>query len=422
MNRSITNYLFAGGCLILLVVGLSAAMKYPIDGYSQTGIRRLLYLEKIKKGEIQGKLPPPGAQKTYQEIQLNLMNKKGDSLDILPAADPTLQKKIDAIFPNLDESYAFAIMDITPGKPLRYAKRKENAGFQPGSVGKLAVIAGLYDQLNKIYPKSPEKRAELLRNTYVRAGVWAIPNEHTVPFYDPKTGAYFKRTVQEKDTFSLYEWTDHMLSVSSNAAASVVWREVVLMKNFGKEYPVAPEVADAFFKNTSKAELSRMAVSAVNDPLRDLGITEEEWKLGSLFTRGGKNMIPGSGGSIGTPKGLMKFLVAVERGKVVDKWSSLEIKRMMYMTDKRIRYAAAAELANAAVYFKSGSLYSCREEEGFTCKKYHGNVKNYMNSVAIVEHPDGTTYLAVLMSNVLKKNSSGDHYGLATQIDRIVRR
>ena len=112
----------------------------------------------------------------------------------------------------------------------------------------------------------------------------------------------------------------------------------------------------------------------------------------------------------------------LERGKIVDRESSLEIKRILYQTDKRIRYAQSPELRSAAVYFKSGSLYKCKPEEGFECKKYMGNVENYMNSVAIVEHPDGTTYMVSLMSNVLRKNSGTDHLYLASQIDRIIRK
>jgi hypothetical protein len=160
----------------------------------------------------------------------------------------------------------------------------------------------------------------------------------------------------------------------------------------------------------------------VNDPLRDLGITEDEWRLGLMFTRGATSYIPGLGGSIGTPAGLMKFLVAIERGEVIDFASSLEIKRLMYMTDRRIRYAASPALNEAAVYFKSGSLYKCKEEEGYECGKYKGNVYNYMNSVAIVEQPGGPVYLVALMSNVLKKNSNVDHNALGATVDRIVRK
>jgi len=105
---------------------------------------------------------------------------------------------------------------------------------------------------------------------------------------------------------------------------------------------------------------------------------------------------------------------------MVDAWSSLELKRLLYMTERRIRYASSPRLRKSAVYFKSGSLYSCKKEPGFKCGKYRGNVVNYMNSVAIVEKPEGQVYLVALMSNVLKINSAVEHQTLATYIDRIL--
>jgi len=412
----------------IIVIGISFLFftstlnSYPIDGYGLTGMKRLFYLQKVIAGEIKDSKPIAGALKTLSEIKLNLLGSRGDSLATLPQQDDKLQKQINSLFPNLDESYAISILDITPGKKLRYAQRQENRDFMPGSVGKLAILAGLFTELERLYPDSFEKRQALLKNTYVRAGVWAITNIHTVPFYNPETNVFFKRTVQKQDVFSLYEWTDHMISVSSNAAASIVWRELVLMRAFGNKYPVSEEVADEYFKKTPKKELSNLAVSIVNEPLRKLNITENDWRLGSLFTSEAKKIIPGSGGSAATPKGLMMFLVAMERGKIVDQKSSLEMKRILYLTDRRIRYASTKELANAAVYFKSGSFYKCKPEENFVCKKYSGNVENFMNSVVIVEHPDGTTYLVTLMSNVLRKNSNIDHMSLAYHIDKIMRK
>jgi len=179
--------------------------------------------------------------------------------------------------------------------------------------------------------------------------------------------------------------------------------------------------AEEYFNTTPKSELSDLAIAVVNEPLRKLGISHEEWRLGTMFTNGASSRIPPKGGSIGTPLGLMKFLVMLERGLAVDEESSLEMKKLSYMPDRRIRYAAAPALRDAAVYFKSGSLYKCRPEEGYTCQKYKGNVDNFMNSVAIVEHPDGTTYMVALMSNVRKKNSASDHQALAASIDKIVR-
>jgi hypothetical protein len=409
-------------CVLLLSMA-GELLAYPIDGYALTGIRRLLRLELIQKGEIKEASLLKGAQKSVEDIQLNLyQTPKGDSLAVLPEVDPAFQKELNALFPNLHESYSISLLDITPGRPIRYAKRQEDRGFQPGSVGKLAVIGGLFCELENIYPDSFELRRELLKSKSVRAGRWALYDEHTVPFFDPKTRKFSKRQVQENDVFSLYEWADHTLSVSNNGAASVVWREVILMRVFGEKYPtLTQEEADLFFKNTSKSELSDLAISVVNDPLQELGISKDEWRLGKMFTKGASAYIPGKGGSIGTPEGLMKWMVALERGDIIDAATSLEIKRLMYMTDRRIRYAANEKLKEAAVYFKSGSLYKCDKSTMPDCGKYRGNVQNYMNSIAIIEHENGTTYLVALMTNVLKKNSNIDHNALAGRIDQLLK-
>ncbi len=410
------------GLLLALLLHQMPAMAYPYDGYYLTGIRRLVRLQLIMIGAISDKKPVQGAQLSVKDIRLNLLNSRGDSLAEFPDPDPALQRAIGSLFPNMDESYSLCVLDITPGKPVRYAHRQEKRGFMPGSVAKLAVLAGLFNELAILYPDSFELRQQVLRTRMVRAGKWGNYDEHTVPFYYPETRTYFKRVVQESDTFSLYEWTDHMISASNNAAASIVWKEVLLMRAFGKDYPPDSETEAAFFRETPKAVLKDMAMEAVNGPLRAIGITREEFTLGSFFTRDAKQMVPGEGGTTASPYGLMKYLIAMERGLIVDTQSSLEMKRIMYATDRRIRYAASPALADAAVYFKSGSLYKCKPEEGFECKKYHGNVNNYMNSVAIVEHPDGTTYMVTLMSNVLRKNSANDHFALATSIDKIIRR
>jgi hypothetical protein len=115
----------------------------------------------------------------------------------------------------------------------------------------------------------------------------------------------------------------------------------------------------------------------------------------------------------------------MEQGKLVDEWTSRQLKRLLYMTERRIRYASAPALKDAAVYFKSGSLYKCKDEEGFKCTAYHGNVINYMNSVAIVEQEiDGIQlhYVVIVISNVLRINSAEQHQALGTKIHRLVKR
>lgn len=397
---------------------------YPIDGYEYTGIKRLKRLELIKSGEILDKSAlPAGAFKSYLDIKLNLREKASDSLHCFFKENEAFQKEISGLFRGLDKSYSLTVLDITNIDNIRYAHRNETSGYQPGSVGKIAVLIGLFDQLAKIYPNDYNKRIELLKTKVVKAGVWGLTDEHTIPIYNIETQKLVKRQVVASDEFSLFEWADHMLSVSNNGAASIVWREVLLMQIFGEKYPeLSQEEANTYFKTANRKELTDISNDVVNLPLRNLGITKDEWRLGSFFTRGANTYVGDKDGSIGSPFGLMKFLIQLEQGKVIDEKSSLEMKRLMYMTDRRIRYAQSPSLKEAAVYFKSGSLYKCDRSKGEACGKYMGNVTNFMNSVIIVEHPDNYKYMVVLMTNVLRKNSGTDHMNLAASIDKIIRK
>ncbi|AJR03328.1 serine hydrolase [Siansivirga zeaxanthinifaciens] len=407
--------------VLFMCFGFTLITSYPIDGYKLTGIKRLAYLERVKSGEVKSKLPV-GSLYPMDSIRLNLIDKRGHNLSGVPAVDAQLQKQIDNLFRGLNNNYSITVLDMSKGKPIRYAQHRETAQYQPGSVGKLVVLAAFFTQLKNIYPHDFEKRRDLMKHKVIKAGKWALSDHHTIPVYNMETKKLVKRIVQASDEFTLYEWVDHMVSVSNNGAASVVWREAFLMSVFKDKYPnLTTEEADEYFKNTPKSELSEQAIEMVNAPLRTLGITEDEWRLGKFFTSGAGSFIPGRGGSTGTPLGLIKYVMALEKGELIDKATSLEMKRILYMTDRRIRYAASKELDSAAVYFKSGSLYKCDKEKNPSCGKYQGNVYNYMNSVAIVEQPDGSRYAVCLMSNVLNKNSAYDHLMLATKIDAIMR-
>ena len=416
MKQSLASLCVFFAVLLAVVYPWQPAGSYPITGYPATGIERLLRLERMDSTRLVRTLPY-GARHGLEYVRLNLMD---EPVVELPETDPELQEEIGRIFPNMHPSYSVAVFDMTPGKPHRYAERNPTAGYQPGSVGKLAVVTAFFCELQNLYPDSLQKRWDLMERKVVQAGPFGVYDHHTIPLFDPETERYARKRVDPNDKFNLYQWVDHMLSVSNNGAASIVWREALLMRVFGDRYPdlTYDEMMD-YFRTTDRTTLRNTGEDIVNGPLRDLGIDGDAWRLGTMFTRGASAIVPPKGGSLGTVRGLMKWLTALESGRVVDPASSLEIKRLMYMTDRRIRYAHAPVLDSAAVYFKSGSLYGCKP--GTSCAKYKGNRMNYMNSVAIVEQPDGARYLVALMSNVLSRNSAYDHQVLATRIDKVLR-
>ena len=215
-------------------------------------------------------------------------------------------------------------------------------------------------------------------------------------------------------------WT---ASASSNAAAGMLMKELILLKHFGKDYPVPKPEADAWLKSTKKSELGRIFKQAMQEPLGRNGLDVAKLRQGAFFTREGKNRVPASSGSTSTAGELMKYMVQIEKGELVDAWSSREIKKLLYLTDQRIRYAASPVLDDSAVYFKSGSLYGCKPERGYECGKFLGNRINYMNSMVIIESHDRDPqirYAVVVLSNVLRKNSSEVHQEMGAKIHRII--
>ncbi|MEZ5362612.1 MAG: hypothetical protein R2748_09845 [Bryobacterales bacterium] len=191
------------------------------------------------------------------------------------------------------------------------------------------------------------------------------------------------------------------------------------MRKFGPQYPVSAESKAAYFQATPKADLRDQALETLEIPLRAAGINTDNLRLGTFFTSNASNVIPGTA-SYGSPLELMRWLIKLEQGKIVDPWSSLEIKRLLYFSRPRYRYASSPALNDAAVFFKSGSLFECEPEAGFTCKAYAGNKLNLMHSVIIVERPD-QVYLVTMTSNVLRVNSAVEHQTVGTLIDRMMR-
>jgi hypothetical protein len=57
----------------------------------------------------------------------------------------------------------------------------------------------------------------------------------------------------------------------------------------------------------------------------------DQIRQGSFFTREGKNLVAGGGLSYATARSLMQFILQMEKGQLVDEWSSRALKRLLYL-------------------------------------------------------------------------------------------
>jgi len=405
--------------LLLMLVCLPEISAYPLDAYEATQLRRLDAARRVQEGTLEGNKLPKGALLSSTAVELRLLDH--GELD-LPPVDAAFTRDVIKLLGDNADRYSLAILDLSDREHPRYAEHRAQELYNPGSVGKLMVAMGLMQLLADRYPNDTDARWRVLRDTRIAADDFIISDHHPVRLWDPQTGIFEHRQLQIGDQGNLFDFLDWMVSASANAAASIIIREAMLLKQYGTAYPVAAVEARRYFKETPKTELSRILGAVLQDPVTRNGMDSQSLRQGSFFTAAGNRYVPGSR-SYASARALLRYLLRMEQGRIVDPFSSVQIKRLMYSTERRIRYASAPALNNAAVYFKSGSLYQCAPEPDFVCRKYHGNVKNLMNSVAIVESPAGQArlyYLVALMSDVLRKNSAVDHQTLATEIHKLI--
>jgi hypothetical protein len=406
----------------LTVLGASAAaMAYPLDGYEETGIRRVEGARLANEGLAIGGFQPPGALLSTEQVDLRLL----DERDLeLPPANPEFTSKIESLLGENADRYGVAVLDLSDPDNIRYAEHRGDYRQNVGSVGKLISALGLFQALADTWPDDLDRRKAILRDTIMTADEFSHSDHHTIRIFDVASRELTRRPIQVGDQGSLWEYLDWTLSVSSNSAAAMIMRDAMLLRHFGQAYPVPEEDIRAFFADTPAAELTRLFQKTFWEPVTRNGLPLDQIRQGSFFTRQGKANVNGGGNSYATARTLMEFILLMEQGKLVDEWSSRQLKRLLYMTERRIRYASSPELKDAAVYFKSGSWYKCKEEEGFKCSAYSGNVINYMNSVAIIEQEvDGVKlhYIAIVISNVLRKNSAVEHQTLGTEVHRLIK-
>jgi hypothetical protein len=406
--------------LVLLLCSMQLTA-WPIDGYPQTGIRRLEEQRLIAAGELKGTRQPPGGLWPTAAVDIRLTSRPDFAL---PPVDQVLAGQIVELLGDKAERYGVAVLDLSDPNQPAYAEYRGDYHQNVGSVGKLLAALGFFQALADAYPDDLQKREALLRNTVVTADRFSHTDHHAIRIFDVDTRTLVRRPMADGDTGNLWEYLDWTLSVSSNSAAAMTMRDAMLLRQFGTDYPVPDAQITPFFDNTSAASKTALFQKTFWQPVTRNDMSLDDIRQGSFFTREGKRLVAGGGLSYATARSLMQYLLRMEKGELVDEWSSRALKRLLYMTERRIRYASSPALRDAALYFKSGSLYSCQPEEGFKCGKYKGNKRNYMNSIAVVEADvDGVRlhYIVTLVSNVLRENSAVAHQTLGTRIHQLIR-
>jgi hypothetical protein len=433
---------------VLVTLDLSAARAYPLDQYERTGIKRLKFQLDTVQGKHKGTRLAPGAQWPAADFKLRLREQGRDfELTASTPKDAALQAALEKVLKQWSwRRYNVALLDITDPTHPRLAGVNEHVSQTPGSVAKVLVAAGMLEQLRARFPNDIAAREKLLRSHLVTADDWAMSDSHDVPVVSGEAlDKINNRRVKIGDVFTVWEWLDHALSASNNSAAALSWREATLMRLLGEQYPPATYDAE-LWKRLGKDALTKASFEVVDKPLLDAGLSPEVFKLRLYFTKGaGKYIRSQSCGA--TPFSLVQWLVRVEQGRMVDEWSSLELKKLMYLTRRRVRYLHTHLLDNFFALFKSGSLYRFTPE-ATSRTQYEGDLVNVLNSLIEVDAnlpPAGAVqmmtasaveqakkapaknaagkpyvYIVAVMSNELKRNAAMDHARLAEAVHAIV--
>ena len=114
----------------------------------------------------------------------------------------------------------------------------------------------------------------------------------------------------------------------------------------------------------------------------------------------------------------------MEEGRLATVWSSRKIKRLMYVTERRIRYAVGPRRSPTPPCTSSPGRCTSAPEPGFRCGQYMGNVRT-TELDRDVEWPAGPRklyYMVALISNVLgRTRRPGDRTpALAARIHRLI--
>ena len=104
------------GLLLIPLAGLSFG--YPIDGYEETGIRRLDYYQRVQTEEIKGTKLFEGAKLDRADVVPQLVGLSNE----LPAVNAEISKQLAKLIPSHPERYSIAVLDMSDVNEPIYAE------------------------------------------------------------------------------------------------------------------------------------------------------------------------------------------------------------------------------------------------------------------------------------------------------------
>ena len=266
--------------ILTLLSIAGTGLSYPLDAYPETGIRRLEAARLAVFGKMPGRQQPAGALLPTAMVDLRMLNHPNFNL---PEPDPEFTDRIRQLLGDKADRYGIAVLDLSDQDHPRYAEHRADYKQNVGSVGKIAVAVALFQALADIYPDDSEARVRLLRDTVITADEFIQRDHHEVRIFDPDTGARSFRPLQIGDQGSLWEYLDWTLSISSNAAASMVMKNAMLLRQFQKDYPVSDDESKRFFKESSRATLRELYEQTFLAPFTRNGLDLEVFPSGQFF-------------------------------------------------------------------------------------------------------------------------------------------
>ena len=268
------------GLFCVLMAWAGQGWCYPLDGYPYTGILRLEGFRLAQKSKVVGIKIPAGARLDSDRVDLRL----GGRPDFeIPGIDSDFSKAVEKFLGDDADRYGVAVLNLSdPDQPM-YAEHNGGQRANVGSVGKVLVALGLFQALADIYPDDIDRRLDVLRSTLVTADQFIQTDSHKVPFWNLGDKKIRYRPLRIGDRANLWTYLDWMLSASSNAATSMVIRELMLMVQFRDQYPPGDEQARNFFSETSKKELKALLFRALLEPITRNGLDIERLRQGSLY-------------------------------------------------------------------------------------------------------------------------------------------